>query len=311
MPDQLFFPLASLGVFLPLGLALVVWKMTGVEQARRWTAGVLATSFIALLAAGLTVARAPEGRFTEPFWQWFVVDALNAVPLSLFTAMALGVAVLAPKGKLTPQWLAGLLWMCAMTNAAYAANNLIVFVAGWAGSLAPFLLTRAFARPASGGTGDIETAGRRALPGSAQVVLAASLVSLCIGVALLVFAASGASLHDALGFALVRKGDSWSLFAAFAFLMGAVVLRKGIFPAHFWVVTSFERGSLLLMTLLMNGHLGAFLIARVVLPLLPDVAHRAWPLFSNLGLFTAAYAALLAILAGCSRWWRSVNRRFY
>ncbi len=302
MPDHLFFPLMSLGLFVPLISSFIVWKLTNIEQARRWTAGALALSFVALLTASLTVARVPEARLTGSLWQWFVVDALNAVPLSLFAALALGVAVLAPKRKLTPHWLAGLLWLSATTNVAYAANNLIIFVLGWVGSLAPFLLTRAFARPAfasdkTAEVGDPSPTGKRALPLFAQVVLSMSVVSLCIGVGVLIYAVPQANWHDALSLTLARTGDTQLLFTAFAFLMGAVILRKGIFPAHSWVVTSFEHGSLLPLTLLVNGHLGAFLVARIVLPLLPDVAHNAWPLFSNLGLFTAAYAAVHALAA--------------
>ena len=306
MPNHLFFPLMSLGLFVPLIGSFIVWKLTNIEQARRWTAGALALSFVALLIASLTIARVPEARLTGSLWQWFVVDALNAVPLSLFSALALGVAVLAPKRKLTSHWLAGLLWLSATTNMAYAANNLIIFVLGWAGSLAPFLLTRAFARPAIASdktvaVGDYSPTAQRALPLFAQVVLSMSVVSLCIGVILLIYAVPQASWHDALSLTLTRTGDTQLLFTAFAFLMGAVILRKGIFPAHSWVVTSFEHGSLLPLTLLVNGHLGAFLVARIVLPLLPDVAHNAWSLFSNLGLFTAAYASVQALAARSPR----------
>jgi NADH-quinone oxidoreductase subunit M len=306
MSESLFFPLISLGILVPLVLSLVVWKQPDHEQARRWTAGALGVSFLAFLLASLAVARVPEARLTDPLWHWFIVDALNAIPLSLFTALALGVAVFAPKRKLTAPWLAGLLWLSATTSAAYAANNLVIFVLGWAGSLAPFLVTQAFVRPAfsagpKAATDAILVTGKRALPRLAQFVLVTSLVSLCIGVALLVYAAPQASWHEALSLSLVRSGDTQLLFVAFAFLMVAVVLRKGMFPAHSWVVTAFEQGSLLPMTLLVNGHLGAFLVARIVLPLLPDVAHNAWPLFSNLGLLTAAYAALLALVTNKAR----------
>ena len=309
MPNHLFFPLISLSVILTLVLSMVVWKLTNIAQARGWAAGALAANFALLLTASLTVARVPDARFTEPFGQWFVVDALNAIPLPLFAALVLGVVLLAPKRKLTPQWLAGLLWLSATTNVAYAANNLIVFVLGWAGSLAPFLLTRAFARSnfasdtsdTNATNGKNSPTSRRALPLIAQIVLSTSIVSLCLGVGLLIYAAPQASWHDALSLTLARTGDTQLLFTAFAFLMGAVLLRKGIFPAHSWVVTSFEQGALLPLTLLVNGHLGAFLVARIVLPLLPDVAHNAWPLFSNLGLFTAAYAAVLALVARNAR----------
>jgi NADH-quinone oxidoreductase subunit M len=302
MPEQLFVPLISLGVLVPLALSFLVWRQADIEQSRRWTIGALAVSFIAFLTTSLAIARAPEARFTEKIWQLFVVDALNAIPLPLFTALALGVAAFAPKRKLTSHWLAGLLWLSATTSAAYVANNLVVFVLGWAGSVAPFLLTRVFARPILNANSEPaldahSTINHRAIPRFAQIILSTSVVSLCIGIALLVYAVPQANWHDALSLSLARTGDTQLLFVAFAFLMLAVILRKGIFPAHSWVVTSFEQGSLLPVTLLVNGHLGAFLVARIVLPLLPNVAHDAWPLFSNLGLLTAAYAALLGVVA--------------
>lgn len=290
MSNHLLFLLLNLGIFAPLLASFAVRKMA-VEQARRWTVYSLAFSFAALLCNSLSVAAAPDAQLSEPFSQWFLVDALNAIPLSLFAALCLGVAALAPKHNLSSQWLAGVLWLGATTCATYASNNLVIFVLGWAGSLAPFLLTRDFDLPNSSSGQTAAT-----IPGFSKVVLTLSLVSLCIGVGLLVYAAPNASWDQALGFSLARTGDSTLLFAAFAFLMGAVVLRKGLFPAHSWVVTAFERGPLLPLTLLLNGHLGAFLVVRVVMPLLPDEAHGAWPVFSTLSLLTAAYVALMGLV---------------
>ena len=310
MSNHLFFLWLNLGIFTPLLFSFVVWKMTVVDQARRWTVWVLALSFLALLSNTLTVAGPAESKLIEPLgqWflpvgQWFLVDALNAIPLSLFAALCLGMAMLVPKHKLTPQWLAGILWLCATTCATYASNNLLIFVLGWAGSLAPFLVMRAFALPDNRMPAGTETAKGAAatnrdktIPRFSKVVLALSLASLCIGVGLLVYALPNASWSDALSFSLPRTGDNSLLFAAFAFLMGAVVLRKGLFPAHSWVVTAFERGPLLPLTLLLNGHLGAFLVVRVVLPMLPDEAHTYWPVFSTLSLLTAAYVALVGLV---------------
>ncbi|MDQ3011814.1 MAG: hypothetical protein M3X11_14035 [Acidobacteriota bacterium] len=303
MSNHLLFVLLNLGILAPLLFSFVVWKMASVDRARRCALWVLALSFPALLANSLTAGSQAESHLIEPFGQWFLVDALNAIPLSLFAAIAMGVALLAPKHNLTPQWLASVMWLSATTCATYASNNLVIFVLGWAGSLAPFLVTRAFASPTAGANtgaatadGGTATSPDKTIPGFSKVILAMSLASLCIGVGLLVYAAPQASWRDVLGFTLPRTGDTPLLFAAFAFLMGAVVLRKGLFPAHSWVVTAFERGPLLPLTLLVNGHLGAFLIARIVLPLLPDEAHDAWPIFSNLGLLTAAYVALVALV---------------
>lgn len=293
MSNHLLFILLNLGIFAPLLFSLFVWKMTNVEQARRYAMFGLSLGFLALLVNSLTVAGPAESQLIEPFQQWFLVDALNAIPLSLFAALCLGITVLAPKHNLTPRWFAGILWLSATTCAAYVANNLIVFALGWAGSLAPFLLTRVFALPTAGQNA---ASSDKPIPGFSKVVLSLSLVSLCIGIGLLIYSAPEASWRQALSLTLARTGDSTLLFAAFAFLMGAVILRKGLFPAHSWVVTAFEQGPLLPLTLLVNGHLGAFLVARIVLPLLPDEAHDAWPVLSTLSLLTAVYVALVGLV---------------
>lgn len=294
MLDTLSFILLSLSILAPLVLAFIVWKMSSVETARRWSVGTLVFSLGAALLAALPVAGSSVAQLPAAGSHWLAVDALNAIPLVLFLALCLGIAVLAPKHILTPQWLAGILWLSATTSVAYAANNLLLFAFGWAGSLAPFLVLRSFAQP----KGEITPADRsgQTIPGFSQAILWLSLVSLCAGIGLLIYAAPDANWTEALGLSFARKGDANLLFAAFSFLMAAVILRKGMFPAHSWVVTAYERGPLLPLTLMVNDHLGAFLVARIVLPLLPDVAHNAWPFFSTLSLFTALYAAALALV---------------
>ena len=279
MSESFVFPWLSLSVLISVAASFFVWKMTDLPHARRASVIALTASLAALLIANLAVARSPETKFTEALFSMFAIDALSAIPLTLFVALCLGVAILAPKHNLTPQWLAGVLWLCATTTAAYAANNLIVFALAWAGSLAPFLAFRFFA---SGKT-------ERTIPAFSQRVLALSFISLCIGIGLLIYAT-----RDWRGLS-VLSGESTLAFAAFGFLMVAVILRKGLFPAHSWVVTAFEYGPLLPLVLLVNDHLGAFLVARIVLPLLPDVAHNAWPFFSALSLLTAVYAAVMAL----------------
>lgn len=297
MPHNLLFVLLGLSIFAPLMLAFVVWKMSSVERARRWSVWTLAFSFCAALIAGTSVVGSSAASLPESLWYWFAVDALNAIPLALFMALCLGITVLAPKHILTPQWLAGILWLSATTSAAYAANNLLIFVLGWAGSLAPFLVLRSFAKPKSEMAAETdETLRDQTIPVFSQAVLWLSLISLCIGAGVLIYAAPNASWQESFGLNLARKGDSSLLFTAFIFLMGAVILRKGLFPAHSWVVTAYEHGPLLPLTLMVNDHLGAFLVARIVLPLVPDVAHNAWPFFSSLSLLTAAYAAVLALV---------------
>ncbi len=82
---------------------------------------------------------------------------------------------------------------------------------------------------------------------------------------------------------------------AFGALTLAVLLRKGIFPLHSWVVSGLETSPILPLGLLLNGHLGAYLMIRFAIPLLPDAASLALSFVSVLALFTALYAAVVAL----------------
>jgi NADH-quinone oxidoreductase subunit M len=87
-------------------------------------------------------------------------------------------------------------------------------------------------------------------------------------------------------------GGSWMGFACLA---AAALLRKGIFPFHFWLPQAFEKSSPEWMNLFVNGHLAAVLIARFGLNLYPDQSHEALGVISFLALFTALYAAIAAL----------------
>ena len=287
MSEQLFFPWVSASVLLPLGVALWAWRQTVAETARRGAVYGLAGSFLMLVAAGAQAAAAHGATLREPLpgWaQWVAVDALNALPLPLYAALALGLVALAPRRKVTPHWTAGVLLLSASTLAAYAADNLALLALAWTASIVPFLFNRFFS-----------IAGEAPLPALARGILAGSAVMMIAGAAVLVLETPGADWHARLSLSLPRTGQPTLLFCAFGFLMVAVFLRKGLAPAHSWVLTSYERGPLLPLTLLFNGHLGAFLIARLILPALPDVSRAALPLLGDLGLLTAGYTALLAV----------------
>jgi len=88
------------------------------------------------------------------------------------------------------------------------------------------------------------------------------------------------------------SGNGWP---AFLLLALAALLRKGIFPFHFWVPTAFEKGSPLVWNLFLNGHLAALLLARFGLKLFPGPSQDALGLISAFALLTAMYTAFLAI----------------
>jgi len=83
---------------------------------------------------------------------------------------------------------------------------------------------------------------------------------------------------------------------AFVLLATAALLRKGIFPFHFWAPSAFEKGSPVVWSLFLNGHLAALLLARFGLKLFPELSKEALGLISAFALLTAIYAALLAMV---------------
>lgn len=89
-------------------------------------------------------------------------------------------------------------------------------------------------------------------------------------------------------------GAGWAGFAALA---GAAVIRKGLFPFHFWVPAAFKDGPLPVLNLVMNGHLGAYVMIRFAAPIHPDLAGTALPFIGLLAIFTAVWTALLALVA--------------
>jgi NADH-quinone oxidoreductase subunit M len=220
-----------------------------------------------------------------------IADGLNAVPMALFAILAFLSIVLSPRQDAAPRSLAGMLVTTSGTLAAYAADNLILFFVAWVVSMLPFLLSSADrAAPHGTRTPAQDSAGRARLPG---IVLVGSALALLAAVILIELTVTGAADPWSMtGLAASEwQGSRW----LFALLMLAVFLRKGMFPLHSWVPASFAGGPLIPAGLLFNGHLGAFLLARMVVPLTPEIARELFPILSTLALITAAYAALLAV----------------
>ena len=111
-------------------------------------------------------------------------------------------------------------------------------------------------------------------------LLMASTVALAVGAGLLAF-----------------SSDRTAHIAAFAAIALAAILRKGIFPFHFWVPIAFEDSSLPALNLFLNSHLGAYLLIRFSLPLFPDVSSQALTFLGILAIFTAVYTSVLALVA--------------
>jgi NADH-quinone oxidoreductase subunit M len=89
--------------------------------------------------------------------------------------------------------------------------------------------------------------------------------------------------------------------AVFVLFVVAVVFRKGICPAHAWVTDAADSAPTIPTALLLNGHLGALLVAKVIVPLFPHAARDLFPVLSYLALTTALYVAIRALTENSPR----------
>ena len=82
----------------------------------------------------------------------------------------------------------------------------------------------------------------------------------------------------------------------FALLLAAVAIRMGLFPFHAWLPPLAQRGPVGVVGLLVGVHTGVFLVARIVLPLLPDASAIAMPSVAIFALVACLWGSVLAIV---------------
>jgi NADH-quinone oxidoreductase subunit M len=205
-------------------------------------------------------------------------DSLDAVLMILFSSLTLGAMVVLPRRDCGRGTVAGILFVLGSTLLTYAADNLLVLLAGWVFTITPFLVPSLF----------------RARSWRPQVSLVVSTIALGLAIAAIAASREPLSIH-------ALKGQKPGGMAVFALLVIAVMFRKGICPAHAWVADAAEGGPLIPTALLLNAHLGAFVVAKLILPLFPDTVRTLFPLLSYLALATALYIAIRALMENAPR----------
>ena len=262
--SELTFPFLSLGLLVPLVVAMLLAGRPTVEMARLW--GALAAGFAALMFALAGGAAVAGGGALEDAWAagWLEADALDTLPLMAFALLTLVTLLAMPRQDLQGRAGAGLLVILTGTCLAYAAGTLAGMMLGWWLTLVPWL-GRSFG-------------GRRDWLALAVQVLSCVALTGAVGLT---------------GFGEENFADSRA--AAFALLLTAVVLRKGVFPFHSWVLDAYDRGPLLPNALLFNGHLGAMILIRAESTPLAGAAGTLVEWVSLAALGTALFATVAAI----------------
>ena len=256
-------PFLSVGLCLLLIGALVLPFLKRPAVARGIALCAAGLSGVCFLMATREVLAISQGECYDGWLGWLKADALGAVGMSFYGALACAGIALAPRRDATRGHLSGILLITFATQMTYGAANLTALTAGWWLTSLPFLLG---------------CFGKERRLGVAEIFLLLSCVCLTAAVAIL-------HVHGT-----DHLSDAGRL--TLAFLIGAVVLRKGLFPLHSWVITEFEHGALLPTALIFNGHLGALLICRISTSALPHYATKALTLLGDLGLVTALIASI-------------------
>lgn len=305
-PDWSQLPWASLLVALPLlGGALAL----RVEPVRRRTVGLAVGGLAFALATALALAFVLSADPTPiadvgPALPWIGarwhlgIDELGAPFLPLATLVVLVILVAAPRRELGGATVPALLFAEGTILGVYTSLDLACLALFWVASLVPGAIGLRASLTAHGARADDSrppSGPDRALR-AYGAFLVLGTVPLLTAIALLVEArqAAGASSpFDLVGEPVAI--DAARQMAPFLLLTLALLVRKAVFPFHSWLPVLTERGPVAITTLLIATHVGAFLAARVMLPLLPDASLRAFPWVADLALASAMYGALLGL----------------
>lgn len=225
-----------------------------------------AAALVSVLASALLLHAAPAR------------ESLNQSLMVLFSCLTLGATLVLPRRDCNSRTMAGILFILGSTLLAYSTENLLVLLLAWVLSVIPFFVARWFRAP------------------SWRPWIAMLVSSIALALAIALIAGSGHAM------AVERLKDrSPGGMAVFSLLVIAVIFRKGICPAHAWVADAMDGGPAIPTALLLNGHFGALLVAKLIVPLFPNTARNLFPVLSYLAIATALYIAVRALAENSPR----------
>jgi NADH-quinone oxidoreductase subunit M len=259
--------LTAIAISLPwlAALVVVVWR----RNVR--VLGVCA-SLASIAASALLLARAPTGQ------------SLYEALMVLFSCVTLGATLVVPKRDCDSATIGGILLLLGATLLAYSSQNLLVLLLAWILSTIPFFPQRWFR------------------PQTWRPTLGLSLSTVALVMAIVFIAVEDQAFSINRSFSIEHlKGHSPGGMPVFGLLVVAVIFRKGICPAHAWVADAAEGGPAIPTALLLNGHFGALLVAKLIVPLFPNISVYVFPVLSYLAIATALYVAVRALTENSPR----------
>lgn len=205
-------------------------------------------------------------------------EVLGPTLMVLFSCLTVVAMLVLPTRDCNPRMIAGMLFLLGSTLLAYSTENLLILLVAWILTTVPFFLTELFG----------------AATWRPRVGLLLSSVALAVAIGLIAVNGHAISINQ-------LKGRSPGGMAVFGLLVLALIFRKGICPAHAWVADAVDAGPVIPTALLLNGHFGAFLVAKLIVPLFPHATRDLFPVLSYLALATALYVAIRALTENSPR----------
>jgi NADH-quinone oxidoreductase subunit M len=198
---------------------------------------------------------------------------LDPTLMALFSCLAILAILVLPQRDCKASMMAELLFVLGSTLLAYTTQDLLIFLFAWILTALPFFWTKF-------------------LPAGTwrpRVAMGLSILALALAIAFIAAAGRGMAVDE-----LQQRNPGG--MAVFWLLIVAVIFRKGICPAHAWVADAAENGPAIPTALLLNGHFGALLVAKLIIPLFPRASSNLFPVLSYLALATALYVAIRALI---------------
>ncbi len=222
-------------------------------------------ALLSAIASTVLVWKAPEG------------ESLYETLMLLFSCLTFGAIVLLPRRDSGAGTIGGILVLLGSTLLAYSTGNLLVLLVAWILSIVPFLWA-----------GWLRSPKWRPMVG-----LLSSSLAIALAIGFMVARTGVFSISH-------LKGQSPGGVVAFTLLIVAAIFRKGIIPAQAWVADAAESGPLVPTALLLNGHFGALLVVKLIVPLFPETDHL-FPVLSYLAIATAVFVAIRALAENSPR----------
>jgi NADH-quinone oxidoreductase subunit M len=210
------------------------------------------------------------------------VDGLNAVLLPMTAALALALLLSIPRSDLRGDTAAQILATESALLGCFLSLDLSLLAIFWVASLVPLWQS-------------VRRARDHALHVVMSLTLGATALATLFAVVLLAREAAAAGLAHPLDLqALTSATSVWGGVAGGLFLFAAL-LRMGIAPLHLWLTAAAGRAPGYAAMLALITPLGSFGLARVVMPVFPELYQQMSGPLVLLGGATALYGAMLAV----------------